>query len=114
MERETLDFDRWLQTVRDETEELGLVDSLNELAILASERLRVCLWFVEIHGRRWSYIAGVMPEEPSASGAERVELGDNIGLVSDSWDRLPKSERAKLLEFLNQLVSQKQPARTKP
>ena len=107
MERETLDFDDWLRTIEAATENLGLVDSLDKLATRTSKDFGVSLWFVEIHGPRWSYIAGEMPEQPPAAGVERTELGEKIGLVSDSWKKLPERDRLRLVEFLKRLISQK-------
>lgn len=107
MERETLDFDDWLRTLEAATENLGLADSLDKVAAWASKRFGVSLWFVEIHGPRWSYIAGEMPEQPPTIGVERIKLDGKTGLVSDSWDKLSESNQMKLLEFLKRLVSQK-------
>lgn len=107
MERETSDFDDWLRTVETELEDSGLVDSLNRLALLASRDFGVRLWFVEIFGRRWSYVAGEMPERPPGRDIQRIELVGNIGLVSDSWERLSEAYRARLVEFLNRLISER-------
>ncbi len=107
MGRETSDFDDWLRTIEAVTLNLGLVDSLDKLATLVSKRSGVSLWFVEIHGPRWSYIAGEMPDQPPTIGVERVELAGKIGLVSDSLDRLSQEDRMKLLEFLKRLISLK-------
>ena len=107
MERETSDFDDWLRTVEAATEDIGLVDFLGKLATLTSKNFGVNLWFVEIHGPRWSYIAGEMPEQPPPTGVERTELGENIGLVSDSWEKLSEDDWMKLVEFLKRLISQR-------
>jgi len=107
MGKETSDFDRWLRTVETATENLGLVDSLNTVALVVGKDFGVSLWFVEIFGRRWSYLAGRMPEQCPQSNIERIELKRNIGLVSDSWEKLSEGDRTRLVEFLRRLVSER-------
>lgn len=110
MERETSDFDDWFRTVATELEDSGLVDSLNRIALFASRDFGVRLWFVEILGRRWSYVAGEMPERPARRDVRRIELAGGIGLVSNSWERLSEAYRARLVEFLNRLISERSAA----
>jgi len=107
MGKETSDFDGWLRIVKAATRDLKLINSLNAIALLARKDFGVRLWFVEILGRRWSYIAGEMPEQPPQSNIQRIELENNIGLVSDSWERLSEGDRSKLVEFLNHCIADK-------
>ena len=107
MERETSDFSVWLPVVEDVTKNLGLIDSLDAVAELAGKGFGVRLWFVQILGRRWSYLAGEMPEHPTGSDIQRIELERNIGLASDSWEGLTEGHRIKLVRFLNRLIAEK-------
>ena len=107
MAKEISDFDGWLQTVQATTESLGLIDSLNVVAWLMSDKFGVRVWFVEILGRRWSYLAGKMPEQCPESAIERIELEKHIGLASDSWGKLSVDNQTKLVEFLNMLISER-------
>jgi len=84
-----------------------LVAALHTMSERARRELNFHIWFVEILGRRWSYIAGVMDEEPPQSQVARIPLRNNIGAVSDSWELLPKSKQKKLIDFLKQKISEK-------
>ena len=80
MGKETSGFDEWIRNVGAGIKNLTLVDSLNALAVSARERFGARVWFVEILGRRWSYMAGEMPEQPPESDTRRIELKGSIGL----------------------------------
>ena len=102
---ETSTFDRWLGNVAEATRGRELPRSLNVVAELAAERFDARLRFVRIHGRRWSYVAGCRSQTPASSHTERIPLGGSIGLVSDCWGTLAGSARARLLDFLREMVS---------
>jgi len=102
---ETSTFDRWLGTVAEATRGRELTRSLDVVAELAAERFDARLRFVKIIGRRWSHIAGYYSQTPAASGMEHIPLGGNVGLVSDCWGTLAGSARARLLDFLCEMVS---------
>ena len=107
MERETSDSDGWFKTMETATDNLGLSDSLYMVARHVKEEFGVRLWFVEIMGPRWSYIAGTTPEHPPELDIHRIKLEENIGLVSDSWKGLPDDCCTKLVEFLNRLIAER-------
>ena len=113
MGKETSEFDSWLQTVEAAVESLGLIDSLDAVASLVRQKVGVNLWFVEVLGRRWSYLAGQMPEQSPQADARRIVLEKHIGLVSDSWKEVSEGDRTKLVAFLNQLISERSVASTK-
>ena len=107
-EQETSTFDHWLRMIETTTHGLPLVAALDAVAQRAAEAFGARLWFVEILGRRWSYIAGQRSERPAASAVERIHLGGNIGLVSDNWGMLLSHESSRLVALLHQLVSSEQ------
>jgi hypothetical protein len=109
MEQETSTFEPWLRTVGPTTRGLPLADALDVVAQRAAEAFGARLWFVEILGRRWSYVAGQRSERPAAAAIERIRLGGNIGLVSDDWGMLMGHESSRLVAFLRQLVASEQP-----
>ena len=98
-------FDRWLGSVAEAARGRELLRSLDVVAELAAERFDARLRFVRIHGRRWSYVAGYRSQTPATSRAERIPLGGGIELVSDCWGTLAGSARARLLDFLCEMVS---------
>ena len=108
MEQETSTFDHWLRAIEPTTHGLPLVAALEAVAQRAAEAFGARLWFVEILGRRWSYIAGQRSERPAASAIVRIPLGGDIGLVSDNWGMLAGPERSRLVARLRQLVSSEQ------
>ena len=104
MARETSGFSKWLRTVEVVTREVPLVSALGAVSRLAREAFGARLWFVEILGRRWSYVAGEGGAEPTPSSVARIPLDVRFGLVSDSWGTVNHEDRALLIAFLRNLV----------
>lgn len=111
MERETSGFDRWLRTVECVTRELSLVGAFGAVSRLVNEAFGAQVWFVEVMGRRWSYVAGELRDRPAQATVTRVYLNGKFGLVSDTWGTISKPERAKLIAFLERLVTWKELSR---
>lgn len=105
MERETSGFDRWLLTVDCVTHKLSLVTALEAVSRLVEEAFGTHLWFAELLGRRWSYVAGRMGDQPAQSTVRRIRLSGKFGMVSDTWGTIAESERVKLIAFLKKLVT---------
>ena len=105
MERGTSDFDKWLRHIEQATARLKLVPALDTVARLVAERSGVRLWFVEILGRRLSYIAGEISEQPTRSAARPIPLNVTMGLVSDTLQKLSLSEYSALINSLRRMVS---------
>ena len=107
MEQGTCGFETWLQDATRQTREPGLDVAFDVVARLAADAFGARLWFVEVFGKRWSYIAGSAPDEPPRSELSQVPLGAGLALVSDGWGRLPAPHRDRLVAFLRQLVARK-------
>jgi hypothetical protein len=105
MDPETSTFDRWLGGVERATRGLPLAAALDSVAQRAAEAFGARLWFVEILGRRWSYLAGQRSHRPCACAIERIPLGGGVGLVSNGWGTLPSHGAARLVARLRRLVS---------
>jgi len=108
MEQEISGFDKWLQSAEVTTRGLQLVPTLNSVAGLAGKTFGARLHFAEILGRRWSYIAGEIGEQPLEHEVYRIPLEGRIGLVSDGWGAISESDRGKLVAFLNRLITSRQ------
>jgi hypothetical protein len=74
------------------------------VAQIARATYGVRLWFVEILGRRWSYIAGEHGNQPTTSSVIPFHLNDRIAVLSDTWGCLPEEIQAGLVAFLRDLV----------
>ncbi len=85
----------------------GTSTSKNELQMYFTEMARrirdtygIDVWFAEITGKRWSYLAGRTGEEESPLPARRIELTDRFGMISDEWDRIPADESEAIVSSL--------------
>lgn len=107
MASEILCFDRWLQRVQQRTRPLAFVPALDAVARAAAEAFGARFWFVEILGKRWSYLAGHVCDAPDPGAIFRVPLNSGIGLVGDTWGCLSDDERAQLIALLNRLIARR-------
>jgi hypothetical protein len=98
------DFDIWLEKLRARTRDLGFTEAFGVVAEIARETYGMRLWFVEMLGRRRSYIAGEHGNEPTTSSVIPFHLDDRIAVLSDSWGFLPKNAQARLVAFLRDVV----------
>jgi len=86
------------------TEGLNRSAALHVVARGLEEGFGAHVWFVEILGRRWSYIAGEVREEPADGDFERLKLKEDIGMVVESWGSLGEEEKSALCDFVRRLV----------
>jgi hypothetical protein len=82
----------------------NLIEKLHYAAKLVKEKYGVSIWFAEIMGRRWSYLAGQKEGEISLLPLERIELNERFGIVSDMWGKIPPDEREKLISSLKDTI----------
>ena len=102
--KEISDFDIWVEKLHTQTRDLALTEALGVVAQIARTTYGLRLWFVEILGRRWSYIAGEHGTEPTASSVVPVYLNDRMAVLSDNWGCLPEKAQAGLVAFLKNLA----------
>jgi len=107
MEAGTSDFDRWLKTVNTNADDLALVPALDLVAESVDKAYGASIWFAEILGRRWSYIAGRPGDAPFTEEIRRVSLDDRIGLIANGWGSLSEIQRGDFIASLRELVSAK-------
>ena len=81
-----------------------LIKKLIYVADLVKEKYNVSIWFAEILGKRWSYIAGQKEGEISLLPPERIELNERFGIVSDMWGKIPVNERESLISSLKETI----------
>lgn len=102
MERETCAFEEWLSTLQKDIEKEDLIPALSRMASAIFERYRVRVWFAEILGKRWSYIAGEGGDTPLP--LFQVVLSPRFGFAAERWSDIPSPEREILLVFLQEFV----------
>lgn len=70
---------RYIQTVTG-NDELPLSAKLTMLAKELSAYLKTEIYFCEIKGKRWSFVAG---SDKTVYGSMRLQLNDNWGIISE-------------------------------
>jgi len=105
MEVGTSDFESWLNSVKTIARDRPLVPALDLAAKSADTAYGATLWFGEILGRRWSYIAGQRNDAPSGAEMEHISLDDTIGVVANGWGGLSERQSGAFVGFLRELVS---------
>ena len=81
-----------------------LIEKLAGTADLVKDRYGVNIWFAEILGKRWSYIAGQRKGEISLLPLERIRLNKRLGMVSDGWVKTPACGREEILALLKEQI----------
>jgi len=102
VEKEICIFER--EDVEIEGESLN--DRLSCITDLLEQELGINVWFVEILGNRWSYLAGSRKASSAFLPPKRIRLNKRYGVVLDidSWNSIPHRQRRKLLDFLQNMV----------
>jgi len=62
------------------------------------------VWFAEIMGRRWSYLAGRKQGGATLLPPHRIELTGRYGLVSDGWERIPAGRGEAIVSSLREAI----------
>lgn len=83
-----------------------LIADLGVLAKIAWRNLGVSVWFVEIAGKRWSYIAGERVAAPSQDRLMRIPLVADLGMMVDGWQRLDPGQQREVIDFMRRLVGE--------
>jgi hypothetical protein len=104
MESGTSTFNDWLESLDHAAAGRDLHVALDIISSQAEQAFRARIWFAQMLGRRWSYIAGLRSERPAWSETAKIPLADGIGLVAESWGELSVLERDRLRDFLDRLV----------
>jgi len=107
MESGTSTFDDWLESVGQAASGRDLHVALDIISSRAERAFETRIWFAQLLGRRWSYLAGLKSERPAWSQAQKIPLTAGIGLVAESWGELSVREQERLKVFLVRLVASK-------
>ncbi|MEJ5226475.1 hypothetical protein [Thermodesulfovibrio sp.] len=80
----------------------NLLLELNKIAEFVKERYNTHIWFVEIMGKRHSYIAG--HKEDSFLPPELIYINDRYAAVSNEWERI--TEKDEIISTIKMLLSE--------
>jgi len=80
------------------------IKKLTNLAKLIKKKYGVNVWFVEILGKRWSYVAGQRVEDSSIFPYECVPISERFGVVSDRWKQIPLESREQIKSLLDDMA----------
>ena len=105
MVKGTSDSDNWGGNLQTADRDRGLVRRLNAVSVLVNNTFEVRIWFVELLGRRRSYVAGMVADEPRGVPVTIVPLTSTLAVASDGWQDLPPPERESLVRFLRKTIS---------
>ncbi|MGB9710596.1 MAG: hypothetical protein ACPLZA_03750 [Thermodesulfovibrio sp.] len=73
-----------------ETSTSNLIEKFDEIANYVKEKYGANIWFVEIMGKRHSYIAG--HREDSFLPSEVIYLSERYAIVSNEWEKIKEKE----------------------
>jgi hypothetical protein len=79
----------------------NLLLELNKIAEFVKEKYNAHIWFVEIMGKRHSYIAG--HKEDSFLPPELIYINDRYAAVSNEWERI--TEKDEIISTIKMLLS---------
>lgn len=78
-----------------------VINELNKIAEFVKEKYNVNIWFVEIMGKRHSYIAG--HKDDSFLPPEVIYLNERYAVVSNGWESIPN--RDEIISKIKSLLS---------
>ena len=107
MEHETLGFDDLEVMLTGGIIGLSVIRSLKFISEYLYKIGGIQIWFAEIKGPRWSYIAGYQKKQPSEIDIYREILCENIGIICADWGGLSEGDQDKLIRFLKKTISRK-------
>ena len=101
----TCSFDQWLIALEFAVHQSKLEQGLQTTAARARDAFGAVIWFVEIFGRRWSYIAGMRTQKKEDDGtdtftARKITLGHGLGMVVVNWGTMTTAQQARLIGWV--------------
>ena len=101
----TCSFDQWLIALEFAVHQSKLEPGLQTTAARARDAFGAVIWFVEIFGRRWSYIAGmripkIEVDVADTCAARKIILGHGLGMVVANWGTMTTAQQARLIGWV--------------
>ncbi len=85
-----------------ETYTSEFLEKLSLISKEVKEKFGVTVWFAEILGKRWSYIAGEKSDDIFMP-PERIKLSERLGAVVE-FDEISDEELEEIVKFLREKV----------
>lgn len=86
------DFDSWLENLIRQLLGHGPDKQLQILADRLKQDYGARVWFVRILGKRWSHVAGDLPEGPVDGCIQQIPLAKNYGMVIQTKGNLRETQ----------------------
>ena len=87
--------------------------ALEPLRAQVQQILSAPVQLAEIHGKRWSYVAGPLPSEAAFAGHEKIPVTDRYGLIVHGTDALAPDRREQALALIRSFLQQATPGLAK-
>ena len=100
----TFSFDHWLFCLEMAAAALAPHQRLQLLATEAQETFGAVIWFAEIFGWRWSYIAGTGSKGFQAGTIDKIPLGDGLGLVCATWGAMTLFQQTAFVGLIKRQI----------
>ncbi len=84
------------------TEKEIYISNLQSIVDIIKSEYSINIWFVEIFGKRRSFIAGYINELP-ISNFETIQINKNLGVVLEN--NVNKREKSRLMLLINNILS---------
>ena len=81
-----------------------LIEKLNDFSHYCKEKYSVNIWFAQILGKRWSYIAGEKSSLPFPSVG--VKLRNNLGIVIEETQGLSEEKRNLITSEAKKIINE--------
>jgi hypothetical protein len=100
----TFSFDQWLLSLEVAAGQTELRHRLQLIAAKAQEAFGAMIWFAEIFGPRWSYIAGTRSIALDSGNIRKIPLGEGLGLVFTTWGTMTTSQQTALIGLIKRQI----------
>jgi len=70
------------------------------LAAQAHQAFGAEIWFAEILGKRWSYVAGMGSKTAFADTIRKIPLTHDLGLVCATWGTMTLAQQAAFIGLI--------------
>lgn len=100
----TFSFDQWLSSLETAAGQMEPKHRLQLMAAKVQETFGAMIWFTEIFGRRWSYIAGARSMSLDTDNIRKIPLGEGLGLVFTTWGTMTASQQTAFIGLIKRQI----------